>query len=72
MAQDDSTEKCAIVVLFCSCCAMEKAGEVAVDPVEVKAGSGSDVEGEADVRLNDSGIGAPQGYQQFFHQLGSA
>ena len=43
---------------------MEKADTAAVDPVEVKVGSGSDVEGEADVTLNDSGVGAPQGYSQ--------
>ena len=34
-----------------------------VDPVEVKAGSGSDVDGEADNQEKVSGVSAPQGYQ---------
>ena len=42
---------------------MEKADESAVDPVRVQAGSGSDVDGEADIQGNSHGTGAPQSYQ---------
>ena len=40
---------------------MEKAEPAAVDPVQVTVGSGSDVEGEAD--LQGDAARAPQGYQ---------